>query len=67
VKPDNIDDSECCTCFTTYEEEDIQDQTGKEWVACACGQWLHKDCAEDCVLDDDGNERLCHICLDILS
>ena len=36
AKLDNIDDSECCMCFTTYEE-DIQGQTGKEWVACACG------------------------------
>ena len=53
AKLDNIDDSECCMCFTTYEE-DIQDKTGKEWVPCACGQWLHEDCAE-----------LCHFCLDI--
>ena len=31
AKLDNADDSECCMCFTTYEE-DIQDQTGKEWL-----------------------------------
>ena len=59
---DNIDDGECCMCFTTYEE-DIRDQSGKEWVQCACGRWLHKDC----VLDNDGKERLCPFCLDILS
>ena len=63
---DNIDDGECCMCFTTYEE-DIRDQSGKEWVECACGRWLHEDCAEDCVLDNDGKERLCPFCLDILS
>ena len=44
----------------------IRDQSGKEWVAYTCGQCLHEDCTEDCVLDDDGNEQLCHFCLDIL-
>ena len=31
VTLDDIDDSECRMCFTTYEE-DIQDRSGKEWV-----------------------------------
>ena len=52
---DNIDDGECCMCFTMYEE-DIRELSGKEWVECACGQWLHEDCAEDCVLDNDGKD-----------
>ena len=47
---DNID-GECCMCFIMYE--DIQDQTGKEWVECACRRWLH----EDCVLDNDGKDQ----------
>ena len=62
----NINDSECCMCFTTYEE-DLRDQSDKDWVACACGRWLHEDCAEDCVVDDEGKERLCHFCLDVLA
>ena len=45
--------------FMTYEE----DESGKDWVVCACGQWLHKDCADDCVVNKEGNERLCSICL----
>ena len=63
---DSIDDSECCVCFMTYEE-DIANKSGKDWVACACGRWLHKDCAEDCILDNAGEERLCPLCLDILT
>ena len=47
---DVIDESECCVCFVTYEE-DILHQSRKDWVGCACGRWLHEDCAEDCVLD----------------
>ena len=61
-----IDDSECCVCFMTYEE-DIANQSGKDWVACTCGRWLHEDCAEDCILDSAGEERLCPLCLDILT
>ena len=41
--------------FVLYED----DQSGKNWVACACGRWLHEECADDCIIDSDGNERLC--------
>ena len=54
-----FDQSECCICFVTYED----DQSGKDWVECACGRWLHEDCADDCFVDDEGKERLCLICL----
>ena len=27
----------CCTCFVHYD----QDDSGGDWVACACGRWLH--------------------------
>ena len=30
-----FDQSECCICFVTYED----DQSGKDWVECACGRW----------------------------
>ena len=31
-----FDQSECCICFVTYED----DQSGKDWVECACGRGL---------------------------
>ena len=48
-------------CFTKYEE-DVQNQSDKDWVCCACGRWLHEDCAEDYVLED-----FCPLCLDDVS
>ena len=59
---EQVNDNKCCVCFVLYEN----DQSGKDWVACACGRWLHEDCADDCVIDSDGNERLCFICLNNL-
>ena len=32
---EQVNDNECCLCFVLYED----DQTGKDWVACACGRW----------------------------
>ena len=52
---EQVNDNECCVCFVLYED----DQCGKDWVASACGRWLHEDCADDCVIDSDGNECLC--------
>ena len=43
----------CCVSFSTYEE-DILDGAGLDWISCACGQWLHEDCAEDRESDDEG-------------
>ena len=64
VADENIDESRCCVCFTTYEEDVLQG-SGKDWVMCACTRWLHEECAEDCVLDSTGKERLCPLCLDL--
>ena len=61
----DIDPNTCCTCFVRYEDDIIQG-AGTEWISCACGRWLHEDCAEDCVADDQGNDCTCPICLDIL-
>ena len=60
-----IDTNICCVCMTAYEE-DVQEQIGLDWVACACGRWLHEECAEDCIQDQSGNDRLCPFCIDIL-
>ena len=53
-------DNECCVCYVAYDN----DQSGKDWVDCVCGQWHHEDCVDDCVVDSDGNRRLYFICLD---
>ena len=49
-------------CFTSYEDN-VKERTGKDWVMCACSRWLHEECADDCVLDNTGKERLCPLCL----
>ena len=62
----SIDPNVCCMCFGTYED-DILEGVGAEWISCACGRWLHKDCGEDCIADENGQERFCLFCLDFLS
>ena len=54
-----IDINTCCVCSVLYSD----DRTGKDWIKCACGRWLHEDCAEDCILDSNGKERFCPMCL----
>ena len=44
-------------CFAKYED-DILSGSGAEWISCSCGRWLHEECAEDCVIDNNGKERL---------
>ena len=58
-----IDPNTCCTCFVHYD----QDETGADWVSCACGRWLHEDCVVDVTIDDEGKERLCPYCLNLLT
>ena len=53
-----IDPNVCCMCFGNYEE-DVLDGCGADWIDCACGRWLHVDCAEDCITDCHGNSRYC--------
>ena len=59
----DIDTNVCCTCNGLYEH-DVIEGTGADWLACACGRWLHEDCVEDCIKDDEGKERICLFCLD---
>ena len=63
---EDIDPNTCCTCFVRYEDDVLQG-SGVEWISCACGRWLRKDCTEDCMTDYQGEERTCPFCLDILS
>ncbi len=48
---------ECTFCY----EEICQD--GKEWLQCACDRWVHEQCLEEIILDDQGQERFCPYCL----
>ena len=50
-----INQNECCVCFIDYDN----DPSGKNWVECACGRWLHEECADDCVVDDEGKGVIC--------
>ena len=52
----------CCACYGTYQD-DVEQQSGKEWVQCSCKRWLHEDCAIDCIVDASGNEMLCSFCI----
>ena len=60
---ESIDTEECCACFGQYSD-DIG--TGREWLDCACGRWLHEDCVENIVYDTNGKEKLCPLCLSIV-
>ena len=55
-----VNDSECCVCFVSYDN----DQSGGDWVACACGRWLHEDCADDSiVMETSGYAAIILLCL----
>ena len=61
------DDNVCCMCFGTYQNDNILQGADAEWISCACGRWLHEDCCEECMTDEDGQDRLCPFYVDILS
>ena len=56
---ESIDTEECCACFGQYSD-DIG--TGREWLECACGRWVHEDCVENIVtiyMTPMEKEKLC--------
>ena len=59
-----IDSKVCCMSFITYED-DVLEGARDSWISHACGRWLHKDCAENQIIDDDGKEHSCSFCLDL--
>ena len=63
---DENDSNVCCACFGNYED-DVLDGSGAVWISCACGRWLHEDCVEECKEDDQGNDRMCPLCVDVLT
>ena len=63
---ENVDSNVCCACFGSYED-DVLEGSGAVWISCACGRWLHEDCVEECKEDDQGNDRMCPLCVDVLT
>ena len=58
----DIDINQCCVCFQTFEDDE-REQSGLEWVECACSRWLHKECIEyDLSVNSRGQELLCLFC-----
>ena len=63
VNDESINANVCCMCFVNYED-DVLEGSGADWIYCRCGRWLHEDCVEDVVKDNDGEERYCSFCVD---
>ena len=61
----DIDENTCCMSFGSYDD-DVIEQSGRDWINCACGRWLHEECAEDHGVDDNGKDRFCSYCLDLM-
>ena len=47
----------CAFCYEQFGSDDL------EWVECSCGRWVHEECIEDILTDDDGNEKFCPFCI----
>ena len=61
---DKTNTSQCTVCFGTYDD-DVTEQTGRDWLERACNRWLHEECVMGVVIDPSEQERLCPFCLDI--
>ena len=57
VQQEAEDDYECAFCYGNYCTD------GRDWVKCACSRWVHEDCMEEVILDDEGQERFCPFCI----
>lgn len=53
---DSINVNICCMCFVHYED-DVLEGLGADWISCKCGRWLHEDCVEDVIKDNDNDEQ----------
>ena len=64
----DIDINQCCVCFQTFEDDE-REQSGLEWVECACSRWLHEECIEyDLSVNSRGQvSLLCPYRLSLLS
>jgi hypothetical protein len=58
-----INADQCAICFRSYDD-DILEETGEDWIECACGRWVHENCVHyDIVVDTSGRERICPHCV----
>ena len=57
---EHINPNQCCACFGLYKD-DIG--TGLEWLQCSCSRWIHEECVDNVVRGEDGEEKLCPLCL----
>ena len=57
-----IDVNVCSVCFGEYGD-DVLEGMGVKWITCACGRWLHVDCAKSRIIDVNGCERFCPYCI----
>ena len=55
---DELNDNVCSISFGTYQD-DVDQETGRDWAQCPYGRCTHDDCVEDSVTDVDGKERFC--------
>ena len=46
----------CCVCSGNFEDDT---GTGREWLQCKCGRWIHEDCID---FEDSSAEGLCPLC-----
>ena len=60
---EDIDPNICCMCFQSWHD-DVLEGGGAEWIFFKCGRWLHEDCIEDVVSDNDGFQHFCSFCID---
>ena len=58
-----INADRCAICFRSYDD-DILEETGEDWIECACGRWVHENCVHyDIVVDTSGREIICPHCV----
>ena len=58
----DINPNECCICFRTFANDE-REETGLEWMECACTRWQHEDCIYYDVVGSHGKELLCPYCV----
>ena len=52
-------------CFAHYEDDVLEGlRAGR--ISCKCGRWLHEDCVEDVIKDNDDDMRYCSFCVENL-
>ena len=57
-----LDSNRCCACFSSYDG-DVG--TGREWLQCGCGRWIHEECVEDVREDNQSRDMICPLCLSV--